>query len=126
MFPFKNLIPLNPESPQAIYVQLANGLIRLIRSGKLQPGTKLPSITNLAKEWNVARSTAAQAINRLQVEQAVHTSTQGTFVASAYVSNPAPTDAGRDNRGVDSVDATGLSDEALIAELTRRLRNRAV
>jgi len=74
------------------YAQIADHYRELIRSGQLQPGTKLPSISDIATEWGVARATAAQAINRLQVEHAVTTSTQGTFVSSDEIVVPTPGD----------------------------------
>ena len=74
------------------YVQIADHYRELIRDGQLSPGTKLPSISDIADEWGVARATAAQAVNRLQVEHAVHTSTQGTFVSSDETVVPTPGD----------------------------------
>jgi GntR family transcriptional regulator len=74
------------------YEQIADHYRSLIHSGQLQPGAKLPSITDIASEWNVARSTVAQAVNRLQVEHAVHTSTQGTFVSADGIVTATPAD----------------------------------
>jgi GntR family transcriptional regulator len=80
------------ERPVPAYEQIADHYRSLIHSGQLQPGEKLPSITDIATEWNVARSTVAQAINRLQVEHAVHTSTQGTFVSADGIVTATPAD----------------------------------
>jgi GntR family transcriptional regulator len=80
------------ERPAPAYEQIADHYRSLINSGQLQPGAKLPSITDIATEWNVARSTVAQAIGRLQVEHAVHTSTQGTFVSADGVIAATPAD----------------------------------
>jgi GntR family transcriptional regulator len=80
------------ERPVPAYEQIADHYRSLIQSGQLQPGAKLPSITDIASEWNVARSTVAQAINRLQVERAVHTSTQGTFVSADGIVTATPAD----------------------------------
>jgi len=70
------------ERREPAYVQIANHYRNAILSGELSPGDQLPSISALAEEWHVARATAANAISRLQVEKAVYTSTQGTFVSS--------------------------------------------
>jgi GntR family transcriptional regulator len=83
-----------PEIARSVpaYEQIADHYRTLIRSGQLGPGEKLPSITEIATEWDVARATAAQAINRLQVEHAVHTSTQGTFVSADGIISATPGD----------------------------------
>lgn len=70
------------ERHEPAYVQIANHYRAAILAGELEPGTRLPSITELAEQWHVARATAANAIGRLQVERAVYTSPQGTFVSS--------------------------------------------
>lgn len=80
------------ERPVPAYEQIADHYRSLIQSGQIQPGEKLPSITDIASEWNVARSTVAQAINRLQVEHAVQTSTQGTFVSADSIVAATPAD----------------------------------
>jgi len=64
------------------YVQIADHYRDAILSGELNPGDRLPSITDLAEQWHVARATASSAVSRLQVEQAVYTTPRGTFVAS--------------------------------------------
>jgi GntR family transcriptional regulator len=83
-----------PEVQRSVpaYAQIADHYRDLIRSGQLSPGSKLPSISDIATDWGVARATAAQAINRLQVERAVTTSTQGTFVSSDEIVTRTPGD----------------------------------
>ena len=70
------------QRPEPAYVQIANHYRDAINRGELKPGDRLPSIIDLADEWHVARATAASAISRLQVEKAVYTTPQGTFVSS--------------------------------------------
>lgn len=70
------------ERREPAYAQIANHYRDAILSGELAPGDRLPSISELAEQWHVARATAANAISRLQVEKAVYTSPQGTFVSS--------------------------------------------
>lgn len=82
MFPFKNLIPLNPESPQAIYVQLANGLIRLIRSGKLQPGTKLPSVRELAGLMELHPKTIVAAYGEMVAQDWIYSRPRSGMIVS--------------------------------------------
>ena len=82
MFPFKNLIPLNSESPQAIYVQLANGLIRLIRSGKLQPGTKLPSVRELAGLMELHPKTIVAAYSEMVAQDWIYSKPRSGMIVS--------------------------------------------
>src|ERR1700754_2059375 len=82
MFPFKNLIPLNSESPQAIYLQLANGLIRLIRSGKLQPGTKLPSVRELAGLMKLHPKTVVAAYGEMVAQDWIYSKPRSGMIVS--------------------------------------------
>lgn len=71
--------------PVPAYVQIANHYRAAILTGELAPSARLPSVSDLAAEWNVATATAARAIGLLQVEGAVYTSPRGTFVADQEV-----------------------------------------
>jgi GntR family transcriptional regulator len=70
------------QRPEPGYVQIANHYRSAILAGELEPGARLPSINDLAEQWHVARETAAKAVSRLQVEQAVYSTPRGTFVSS--------------------------------------------
>jgi GntR family transcriptional regulator len=70
------------QRPEPGYVQIANHYRDAILAGELSPGDRLPSISDIAKQWHVARETASKAISRLQVEQAVYSTPMGTFVSS--------------------------------------------
>jgi GntR family transcriptional regulator len=70
------------ERREPAYVQIANHYRDAILAGELNPGDRLPSITDIAGQWHVTRTTAANAISRLQVEKAVYSTPQGTFVSS--------------------------------------------
>jgi GntR family transcriptional regulator len=70
------------ERHEPAYAQIADHYRNAILTGELSPGDRLPSITDIAEQWHVARATAANAISRLQVEKAVYTTPQGTFVSS--------------------------------------------
>lgn len=73
------------DRPIPPYVQIANHYRDRILSGELAPGAKLPSLADLATEWDVAPNTAAKAIGQLQVEGAIYTSPRGSFVADKDV-----------------------------------------
>ncbi|SEJ40096.1 GntR family transcriptional regulator / MocR family aminotransferase [Dyadobacter koreensis] len=62
------LLKIDRDSSQPIYVQLANEMIQLIRSGVLKPGTKLPSIRNMAKELDVHPRTVVAAYDEIAAQ----------------------------------------------------------
>lgn len=80
------------ERSKPVYVQIADDFRAKIRNGEMRPGEQLPSITQLAEDLGVSRSTVAQAYNRLQVERVVATSTQGTVVSSDGIVTRTPGD----------------------------------
>lgn len=68
MLPYQNLIPINRNSKQAIYLQITEGIIQLIKSGKLQTQKKLPGSRSLAKLLAVHRSTITTAYEELEAQ----------------------------------------------------------
>src|SRR6201991_2494455 len=82
MFPFKNLIPLNTESTQPIYVQLANGLIHLIRSGILKPGTKLPSVRAFAVLMDLHPKTVVAAYGEMVAQDWIYSKPRSGMIVS--------------------------------------------
>jgi DNA-binding GntR family transcriptional regulator len=68
--------------PTPLYVQLANILRGMIKSGELQPRAPLPSESYLQQEQGVARGTVRMAVAVLRDEGLVVTlSGRGTFVS---------------------------------------------
>jgi DNA-binding GntR family transcriptional regulator len=53
---------------RAPYARIAAHYADLITSGKLRPGSLLPSIKNLAEEWSVSTATAEKALRKLRSE----------------------------------------------------------
>jgi GntR family transcriptional regulator len=51
-----------------------------IDSGELGPGDRVPSITSLAQEWQVALTTVRKAMDLLKEDGLVITSPMGTFI----------------------------------------------
>lgn len=70
---------LDPDDPRPPYVQVANKLRDAIRTGTLHPGEKLPSGSELASRYGVARMTVQNAIRLLRDEGLV-VSRQGSGV----------------------------------------------
>ncbi|HRU04157.1 MAG TPA: GntR family transcriptional regulator, partial [Candidatus Brocadiia bacterium] len=58
-------------------------LSRDIRSGKLSPGARLPTVRDIARDHDVSVATAGRAIQRLEQEGLVKTRAgSGAFVSS--------------------------------------------
>jgi DNA-binding transcriptional regulator YhcF (GntR family) len=70
---------LDPDDPRPPYLQVASALRAAILTKTLAPGDQLPSGTQLAKRYGVARMTAQQAIRILRDEGLV-VSRQGSGV----------------------------------------------
>lgn len=68
MLPYKNLIPINRTIKQAIYLQITEGVIQLIKTGKLQAKTKLPGSRVLASLLAVHRNTITTAYEELEAQ----------------------------------------------------------
>ena len=62
------LVRLDRASPTALHLQLERGLREAVRSGRLRPGTPLPSTRVLAGELAVARGVVSNAYTQLTAE----------------------------------------------------------
>ena len=70
------------DQPYALYEKIKRSVVREIESGKLKPGDKVPSETQLAKEFNASRMTANRALKELTEENRIlRVQGVGTFVA---------------------------------------------
>lgn len=75
-------IQLNEKSDKAIYLQIADAIIKDIHSGRLKAGDALPGSRNLAQLLKVNRNTVVEALNVLIIEGwLIPKERQGTFVA---------------------------------------------
>ncbi|MGB7526999.1 PLP-dependent aminotransferase family protein [Sphingobacterium cellulitidis] len=75
-------IQLDEQSDKAIYLQIADAIIKDIHSGRLKSGDALPGSRNLAQILKVNRNTVVEALNVLLIEGwLVSKERQGTFVA---------------------------------------------
>jgi DNA-binding GntR family transcriptional regulator len=71
------------------YLQIARYYRDRIERAELQPGEPLPSVREMASQWNVAHTTAARALKTLQAEGlATSTPGAGTVVASQGPGSP--------------------------------------
>lgn len=83
MLPFTNLIKPDKTSNVAIYQQVAQQIITLIRQGVIKPGMRLPSTRELAQLLMLHRKTIVGAYNEM-LQQGWVTSVpkKGVFVSS--------------------------------------------
>ena len=72
---------INRDSPVPPWRQLYALLKGQIESGELPPGSRLPSIVDLAHTYEVALTTVRKALDSLKADGLVVTSPMGTFVA---------------------------------------------
>ncbi|WP_433344910.1 winged helix-turn-helix domain-containing protein [Micromonospora sp. CA-111912] len=54
------------------YFRISNAIMSDVRSGRLKPGDKLPSIAELCKQHEVGASTIRQVYIRLEALEVVH------------------------------------------------------
>lgn len=79
-------IPLERQSPQPIYLQIRDRISRLIKSGRLQSGERLPSIRSLAESVQVNKLTVIEAYSVLEADGLIHARQgAGYFVNSAAI-----------------------------------------
>jgi GntR family transcriptional regulator len=77
---------MSPEPQTGPATRIANDLRAAISDGRLQPGAKLPTVRDLAAQYNVSRNTAAKAIAQLSAEGHIRT----RYGSGAYVRESHP------------------------------------
>ncbi|TCI94979.1 aminotransferase-like domain-containing protein [Tenacibaculum sp. M341] len=81
MFPYKTYFKLDRKSSQALYIQLSNQFIQLIKEQKLPSQSKLPGTRTLADLLNVHRKTIVACYDELAMQGWVESvPKKGTFV----------------------------------------------
>lgn len=79
-------IPINHTLKRPIYLQLADGLLELIKCGKLSAGQKLPGSRDLAILLKINRITVKKAIDELAMQGWINSVVgKGTFVSQHIV-----------------------------------------
>ncbi len=78
------MFQLNPRDTKPIYLQIKEQFIRLIVSGVLGAGEKLPSVRQLATQLSINPNTIQRAYAELEAEgYCVSQAGRGSFVANA-------------------------------------------
>lgn len=65
------MIQLNYRDPTPIYQQIKDGIRRLIATGVIQEGEKLPSVRALASQLAINPNTIQRAYNELEAEEII-------------------------------------------------------
>jgi DNA-binding transcriptional regulator YhcF (GntR family) len=77
-------VRVDPHDARPLFDQLRTQVIMGIRDGRLPPGTRLPTVRELAGQLNLAVNTVARAYRELESAGIVETRGRfGTFVARA-------------------------------------------
>ena len=83
------LVAIDRAAPRAVRSQLEEGLRAAIRSGRLEPGEKLPSSRELARAIGVSRGLVTECYQQLQSEGYLHSEVgSATRVAAAAAALP--------------------------------------
>jgi DNA-binding transcriptional regulator YhcF (GntR family) len=96
------ILRVNPDSPVPPYEQIRSQVTRMIASGVLPEGQRLPAIRQLAADLDLAGGTVARAYRELERDGLIVTrGRHGTYVTQAK-DRPAPS-----NRERQLADAAG-------------------
>lgn len=75
-------VQIDPHASKPLFDQLRGQIIDGIRSGRLPPGTRLPTVRQLAAQLSMAVNTVARAYRELESAGVLETRGRfGTFVA---------------------------------------------
>src|SRR5215831_17789157 len=91
MFSWASILPLQKESIVPVYLQIANSIIREIKSGFIKPGEKIPGTRELSELLEVHRKTIVNAYFELDAQGWITTiPSKGAFI-SEQLPDLAPT-----------------------------------
>ena len=87
-------VTVDPQAAKPLFDQFRTQIIDRVRDGKLQPGTRLPTVRELAGQLGLAVNTVARAYRELESAGILETRGRfGTFVARADPADAAMADA---------------------------------
>lgn len=92
VLPYSNLIEIDRHSAVPLFKQVAEGIVFLIKNGKLKPGYQLPASREMASMLKINRSTVVSAYEDLEIEGWLKViERKGNFVAQQLpVIHPRP------------------------------------
>lgn len=82
-------IPLDRQTNQPIYLQIRDRVHRLITSGALKPGDRLPSVRELARESQVNKLTVVEAYSVLEADGLIHARPGSGYFVNCCPPSPA-------------------------------------
>ena len=85
------IIRVDAGSALPVYEQICDQVIRMVVAGTLLPGTRMPTIRQLANDLRLAKGTVAKAYSQLEEARVLETfGHRGTFIAAAPTSPRSP------------------------------------
>lgn len=119
MHPAFSSLSLSKSNHEALYIQLANQIIRLIQNGQLLAGSRLPSSRQLAGLLNLHRKTVVRSYDELQAQGWLESRRgNGTFVTE-YVSKFRPKSSAAINEHPQALESAGFK-FGLMSHLDRK------
>ncbi len=75
------IIAVDPDRALPVYEQVREQVVRMVASGILGPGARLPTIRQLAQDLGLAKGTVAKAYELLESDSVIETrGRRGSFV----------------------------------------------
>jgi DNA-binding transcriptional regulator YhcF (GntR family) len=114
------MLPLtvDPASTTAPFEQVRTQLATLVAQGDLAPGTKLPTVRQLAADLGLAANTVARAYRELETDGVLATyGRRGTFVRSAVLDAGSAVAEADNAAGADTADRARAAAEAYVASV---------
>jgi DNA-binding transcriptional regulator YhcF (GntR family) len=72
-----------------VYEQICEQVVRMVVAGALEPGTRMPTIRQLAHDLQLAKGTVAKAYAQLEEASVLESfGHRGTFIAASAISPP--------------------------------------
>jgi GntR family transcriptional regulator/MocR family aminotransferase len=90
VLPFRTLLFVDKNSSLAVYKQIANGMIQLIREGMLKPGSKIPPTRQMAVLLQLHRKTIIAAYDELVAQDWVTAMPRKGMMVSARLPEVKP------------------------------------
>lgn len=109
MIPYKTLISVNKNADAPVYLQITNGLIKLIRDSIIKPGAALPSSREMAALLQVHRKTVIAAYDELYSQDWIETIPRKGIIVSLRLPELKPRTFKATARTTGFGDTTGFS-----------------
>jgi DNA-binding transcriptional regulator YhcF (GntR family) len=83
-------VTIDHDSPVPAFEQLRTQVAAMVVTGQLEPGEKLPTVRQLARDLGLAANTVARAYRELEADEVISTQgRRGTFVRSELLDSAA-------------------------------------